>query len=508
MICAAVLIFLGLVVVWQPERVWSNAQQLYNKWMILTMILEKIERFYVDEKHPDELLKDAIDGMLFGLDPHSVYLTAGQYKDYSKKYDGYYGFGLKYCRIDSVLVVTSLVENGPADLAGIRIGDRILKIAGMRISDIAGGSVENYLSARSEKLISMAIQRPPQGERISLELAKRQIVDKSIPVSFMIRDAVGYIKLSYFTDATPQELDAALTKLTGAGMTRLIVDLRDNGGGAFDSGIAVADRFIPRGRLIVYTKGRAPHSSEQFVSTLPEKTMPLVVLVNESTASDAEIVSGALQDWDRGLIVGRRTYGKALVQTEYTFQDESVLMLTTARYYTPLGRLIQKEYQENNAGKVNHKSVEPQKYKTPKGRIVYGGGGIQPDVVLKKADKIVPKGLQPLYSNDVNIFFNFADKYVISHADIMFTHDVELFVREFRVSENMWQQFKQYVHQTPVSLAESIMEANSIFLKDELKVEIAGRLWGDRGRFMAVSENDSEVQACLKYFEQASALIK
>jgi carboxyl-terminal processing protease len=505
--CAIVLIVLCIVVAWHPERVWSNAQQLYNRWMILTMILEKIERFYVDEKHPDELLKDAIDGMLFGLDPHSVYLTPEQYKGYSQKYNGYYGFGLKYCRTDSVLVVTSLVEDGPAEVAGIRIGDRILKIAGIRISDIARGSVDDYLSGRQEKLISMVIQRPPQGERISLELAKRQIVDKSIPVSFIIRDGTGYLKLSYFTDSTPIELDAALAELTIAGMSQLVLDLRDNSGGTFSSGVAVADRFIPRGKLIVYTKGRAPHSSEQFISTLSEKTMPLIVLVNESTASDAEIVSGALQDWDRGLIVGRRTYGKALVQTEYTFQDQSVLLLTTARYYTPLGRLIQKDYKESDTSTVNSKGVESQKYKTPKGRIVYGGGGIQPDIALKKVDKIVPKALRSLYTIDENIFFNFADKYVISHSDITFTQDIELFVREFRVNENMWQQFKRYVHQTPVNLSESVMEANSIFLKDELKVEIAGRLWGDRGRYMTIITNDSEVQACLDYFKQASALL-
>ncbi|MBN1466609.1 S41 family peptidase [candidate division KSB1 bacterium] len=507
LICAIVLVFACLAVVWRPGKVWSNAQQLYEKWMILTMILEKVERFYVDEKNPDELLKDAIDGMLFGLDPHSVYLTPEQYRGYSQKYDGYFGFGLSYCRMDSVLVVTSLVENGPADVAGIRVGDRIVKIAGMRTSDIVSGSVERYLSERPDKVVSLVLQRPPQNERIALELVKRQIIEKSIPVNFMFGDGIGYIKLSYFSDSTPQELDAALMELTRAGMAQLVLDLRDNSGGAFSSGVAVADRFIPRGRMIVYTKGRAPHSSEQFVAILPETYVPLIVLVNESTASDAEIVSGALQDWDRGLIVGRRTYGKALVQTEYTFQDESVLLLTTARYYTPLGRLIQRDYEENEAPVANQKGAEPQKYKTAKGRIVYGGGGIQPDRVLKKADTVVPKALRPLYSAAENIFFNFADKYVISHPEALSAQDAESFVREFKISEEIWQQFKLYVRQTSASVTEATMESNASFLKNELKIEIAGRFWGDRGRFMAIILHDSEVQTCLSYFEEAKALL-
>jgi len=471
------------------------------------MILEKIERFYVDEKHPDDLLKDAIDGMLFGLDPHSIYLTPDQYKDYSKKYNGYVGFGLKYCKMDSVLVISSLVENGPADVAGLRIGDRIHKIAGIKVADIKSGSIERFLSERQEKLVSMLIHRPGRQGRFSVDLLQRQIVDKSIPVYFMIRDGVGYIKISYFSDSTPKELDIAFAQLENAGMSRLVLDLRDNSGGTFNSGVAVADHFIPSGRMIVFTKGRAPQSSEQFVATLPASTVPLVVMVNEATASDAEIVSGAIQDWDRGLIVGRRTYGKALVQTEFAFQDESVLLLTTARYYTPLGRLIQKKYKESDIRIVDKKEEKPKKYRTPKGRIVYGGGGIQPDITLKEKNKYIPKGLRPLYTPNENIFFNFADNYVILHSENVVSFKMNSFLRNFEVSAALWQQFKQFVQQSAVTIPAATMESNAVYLKNELKAEIAGRLWGDKGRFAAIIANDFQVQASLNYFEQAAALL-
>ncbi|MBN1480195.1 S41 family peptidase [candidate division KSB1 bacterium] len=502
------LIFCALVIGIKPRFVWSNVQQLYNKWMILTMILEKIERFYVDEKHPDDLLKDAIDGMLFGLDPHSVYLTAEQYKDYSKKYDGYYGLGLKYCRFDSVLVVSSIIENSPAATAGIRIGDRIVKISGINIAAIRNESLEQFLSGQEEKIITMLVERPNEEGRFSLELVKRQILDDTIPIDFMIRDDIGYIRLLYFADSTPRELDKALSSLMNAGMKKLILDLRDNSGGALNSGVAVADRFIPAGKLIGFTKGRAPQSSEQFVANHQIfDHIPLIVLVNETTASDAEIVAGAIQDWDRGLIIGRKTYGKALVQTEYTFQDESVLLLTTARYYTPLGRLIQKDYQENETDLKTDKKDEPQKYKTAKGRIVYGGGGIQPDITLQNIDQVFPECLRALYSLNENIFFKFADKYVISQDEQFFSYDMQTF-RSFKVDALLWQQFKEYVQRSKIKITSSELESNAKILQNKIKVELAGRLWGDKGRYAVTMANDPEVNASLVYFNQASALLK
>ena len=495
-----------VVVVLGPRKLWSNAQQLYNKWMILTMILEKIERFYVDDKNPDELLKDAIDGMLFGLDPHSVYLSPKEYKDYSKRYEGYLGVGLKYTRLDSQVVVTSVVKNSPAQNAGIRVGDRIAKIAGTRIASIDNKSLERLLGGPQDKIVTVVIERP-DATRQTLDLVKRQIIDSTIPVYFKIKEDVGYIKLSYFAERTPNELDDALSHLKANGMRQLVLDLRDNTGGTFDAAVAVADRFIAAGKMIVFTKGRAPQTSQQFIAAMSgDVQTPMIVLVNEATASDAEIVSGALQDWDRALIVGRRTFGKALVQTEYPFQDESVLLLTTARYYTPLGRLIQKQYSENELAPADSKPQKATSYKTPKGRIVYGGGGIQPDIALKKNELNFPKNLRPLYSGNENIFFKFADKYVILHKD-EYPTELEFFIRNFSIDENLWQAFKTFSHEINIGVSLSDIEENKIFLKNEIKTEIAGRLWGDHGRLAATTINDPEVNAGLVYLNQAEALL-
>jgi carboxyl-terminal processing protease len=500
------LVLIFLVIGIGPRDLWSNAQQIYNKWMILTMILEKIERFYVDEKDPDNLLEDAIDGMLFGLDPHSTYLTPDEYKEYSKKYQGYFGFGLKYCRLDSHIVVTSLVQGGPADLAGVHVGDRIIKIAGKKTVDMPNDQLEQFL-AQQEKLVTLLIQRPNQDERFSLDIVKRQVVDDTIPIAFMIQGNTAYVKISYFSNSTPSELDRALTALESAGMKQLVLDLRDNTGGTFDAGVAVADRFIPSGKMIVFTRGRAPQSSQQFIARINRyNTIPMVVLVNEVTASDAEIVSGALQDWDRAIIAGQKTYGKALVQTEYAFQDESVLLLTTARYFTPLGRLIQKEYNVDEKG-AESKDKEPQQYKTAKGRVVYGGGGIQPDFLLKKTKQEFPKGLQPLYTRDENIFFKYADTFVASHADLS-QQSMDNFVQHFSINSTVWNEFVTLLRQTKTSITQSDIQANAEFLKNELKVEIAGRLWGDAGRFAVITINDPDVKSGITYFDQATALLQ
>ena len=181
----------------------------------------------------------------------------------------------------------------------------------------------------------MLIQRPNQVDRFTLDIVKRQVVDDTIPIAFMLQGNTAYVKISYFSNSTPSELDRVLTSLENAGMQRLVLDLRGNTGGTFDAGVAVADRFIPSGKMIVFTRGRAPQSSQQFIARINRyNTIPMVVLVNEVTASNAEIVSGALQDWDRAIIAGQKTYGKALVQTEYAFQDESVLLLTTEALFS------------------------------------------------------------------------------------------------------------------------------------------------------------------------------
>ncbi len=508
-IVVALLVMLFIIIGLHPRKVWSGAQQLYNKWMVLTMILDKVERFYVDERNPDDLLKDAIDGMLSGLDPHSVYISAEQYKSFCRNYEGYFGVGLKYSIISGQYVVTSLAENGPAAIAGIAVGDRIVKIEGAPVKELDAPAIERYLSGREDESVTLEVARPNEEALITFELPKRQIYHESVPIALMVEPQTGYIKISIFTDSTPMELDMAYAELNALGMKRLVLDLRNNSGGAFEAGVAVADRFLPAGRMIVFTKGRAAHSSQQYIATSPKTfpRMPLIVLVNEATASDAEIVAGAIQDWDRGLIVGRRTFGKALVQTEFPFQDGSVLLLTTARYYTPLGRLIQSDYYVDSGRSLKDEEHRFKKYKTPKGRLVFGGGGIRPDVEIKGVSKEIPKPLKNLYLSHEDVFFRFADAYASALSETDRSQDLDAFLKEFYVSASMLEDFYRQVEQAGVSVQKSELQRYDKELKNAIKVEIAWRLWGEKGRYAAAALSDVEIKKSLSYFTQATALI-
>ena len=505
----AVVALVLLLAAMHPGKVWSSAQELYNKWMVLTMILDKVERFYVDDRNPDDLLKNAIDGMLSGLDPHSVYISEDQFKAFSKNYEGYFGVGLKYSIISGQYVVTSVVESGPAAISGIRVGDRIVKIEGLDVQEMDAQAIERHLSGNEADYVSLTVARLNEKELLSFDLPKRQIDHESVPIALMVDEQTGYVKISNFTDTTPTELDIAFAQLKDRGMSRLVLDLRNNSGGAFEAGVAVADRFLSGGKMIVFTKGRALRSSQQYIATASKTfpRMPLLVLINEATASDAEIVAGAIQDWDRGLIIGQRSFGKALVQTEFPFQDGSILLLTTARYYTPLGRLIQSDYYVNPSQSIKDDEYRFKKYKTPQGRLVFGGGGIRPDFEIATKDEEMPETLRKLYLSREDVFFKFADGHAAGQASEGQRGELGKFLKEFHVTPAMLEDFYQQVIADKIAVTAPELRRHEQEIKNALKIEIAWRLWGEKGRYAAIALSDEEIQKSLTYFEQASSLI-
>ncbi len=475
------------------------ARQSYNKWMILTMIIDKIERFYVDEKEPDALFDYAITGLLSGLDPYSRYLTSDEYSAWKKRYHGYHGVGISYELYNGEPVVVSLVEGSPAEREGIQIGDRIVQIAGIAVKGKSHETIKELLVGPQDSVVELKIQRNKTSGVLVFHLYRRQIHVVSVPCAFMLDQEIGYINIFHFTESTPAELDNAFAELRGKGMKKLVLDLRNNTGGALQAGVAVADRFLSVGKLVVFTKGRTAQSTEQYIATqentLPE--VPLVVLVNGITASDAEIVAGAIQDWDRGLIVGAKTYGKALVQSEYLFQDGSALLLTIARYYTPLGRLIQSDF----VSPQNTKKVV-KKYKTRKGRILTGGGGITPDFNIPERQIAAP--FQTFYTKNRHLFYLYADSFVQDSS--MAGTDVNFFARNFEVSEKSLTNFLRFVQNAGVQRPSRNKEQDKN-LKFAIKKEIAGRLWGEKGRFMVNAFHDHQVNKSLTYFDQAAKLL-
>ncbi|MBN2413612.1 S41 family peptidase [candidate division KSB1 bacterium] len=502
-----VSIIIGLKI---PQHIVYGAQKVYNKWMILTMILDKIERHYIDDTNSDELLINAINGMLSGLDPYSVYLTPEEYKNRESKYLGFIGLGLKVKYLNDNYVIVSVIDKSPAFIAGLYVSDIILEIDGKKIKNLKIDQVEALLQGPENTKVNILVSRAGQPNPQSFTVNRRYINIKSIPCAFMIDNTTGYIKITHFVESTPHELDEAFKLLQTKGMNKLLLDLRENSGGAFKSGVDVADRFISGGKLIVFTRGKNSQAAVKYVATsgftLPE--MPLIILVNGGTASVAEIVAAAIQDWDRGLLLGSTTYGKALVQTEFPFQDGSALLLTTAIYYTPLGRMIQRDLDTvvDKPGKETTKALSKTgkwtEFKTPGGRIVYEGNGLRPDFFLTENKNIISQFVYKLYAR--NLFFSFAEKYIKEHPDVEAAED---YFSDFFITDAILNEFLAFVKKSGFGFSEGDVNKNKLSLKRALKQEIAFILWGIDGAIHVAAQEDPQIKECIVYFDKAKSLL-
>lgn len=510
-ILAIILVAFGVTLLQvSPAEIVAFSQQLYEKAMKFNMVLDKIERFYVDERRPEELVEDAIQGMLSNLDPHSIYLSAESYQQFKKEFEGYYGIGIKYDLVGDHFVILSVEEHSPSFAQGLQQGDKIMAIEGVPTEGLRYGELIHKLNGPPNTNVQLLIQRNGWPEPREFVIPRLQIAVDSIPSAFMIEPGVGFIKIVRFTSTTADELDIAFAQLRSEGMKNLILDLRDNTGGSLLGAETVADRFISGGKIIVYTKGRTASSSERYVATNASSLpiCPLLILVNQITASGAEIVAGAIQDWDRGLIVGETTFGKALVQSEFPFQDGSALLLTTARYYTPLGRMIQREYgrkSENKYIQPEDKSKRPA-YTTPTGRIVYGGGSITPDVFIPGKPREISAAVKRLCLAKNRFFFAFADAYVEKHLEI--SKDLDQFVREFNVSKALFEEFTHTVTSSGFKFSAAEFHSNASEIKFLIKQELARRIWGEQGAYRVAHSVDSQLTEALKHIDKAAALLR
>ena len=396
-------------------------------------VIHYVEQNYVDTVNRDALTEKAITGMLQSLDPHSVYISTSEFHDATDPLLGKFeGIGVQF-RIerDSITVINT-VSGGPSEKLGIRAGDRIVKVDGKNVASvkITNNDVLNKLKGPKGTKVKVSIYRRGVHGLLEYTITRDVIPTFSLDVSYMADPVTGYIKLSNFSATTHEELTKALEELNAKGMKKLILDLRGNGGGYLQAAIDVADEFLPDGRLIVYTKG-IHHTKEVAYATsegLFEKGA-LIILIDEWSASASEIVSGAIQDNDRGTIVGRRSFGKGLVQEQMQFKDGSAIRLTVARYYTPTGRCIQKPYSGGSEDYYNdyyHRFADGEmenpdsihfadslKFKTPKGKIVYGGGGIMPDVYIRLQKDSTRQYYNLLVNKGIiyQFAFDYTDKY-------------------------------------------------------------------------------------------------
>jgi carboxyl-terminal processing protease len=368
----------------------------------ITSALQYILNEYVDTISIDELNESVMPALVEVLDPHSVYIPASEFQRYSEPLVGNFsGIGVSFNMTDDTVAIINTIPNGPSEMVGILAGDRIIQVDDSLVAGVSMPSddIVKMLKGPKNTVVKVTIYRRGESAPLDFEITRDDIPIYSVDVAYMVNENTGYIKISQFAQTTYQEFMQSVEKLKSHGVEKLIIDLRRNGGGIMEAATMIADQFLQEGQLIVYTEGRTrPRENEVATSRGILKEDPLVVLIDESSASASEILAGAIQDNDRGLVIGRRSFGKGLVQEEMRFNDGSALRLTVARYYTPTGRSIQRPYENGKEdyyhdfnervmhGELEHldsiKFDDSQKFVTPGGKIVYGGGGIMPDIFV------------------------------------------------------------------------------------------------------------------------------
>ncbi|MBX7041663.1 MAG: S41 family peptidase [Ignavibacteria bacterium] len=484
--------------------------------------LEITSRYYVDDVDSQKLTEDAIKGMLEGLDPHSVYISAEQLKRVNEDFQGSFeGIGVEFDIVNDTLTIVSPISGGPSEKLGILAGDKIVKIDGQSSVKIARDDVPKKLKGPKGTKVNITVIRPGLPEPLEFEITRDKIPIYSVDASFMFNDEIGYVKVSRFSATTYEEFIKSLAELKSKGMKKLVLDLRGDPGGFLDQAFKMASEFIPAGKKIVYTKSRISDFNEEFVSQGGNYTdIPLVVLVNGGSASASEIVSGAVQDWDRGLIVGETTFGKGLVQRQFDLPDGSAFRVTTARYYTPSGRLIQKPYDgakyradstETGEGDNLYHSNDSRDttkpvFRTNGGRTVYGGGGITPDYVIK-SDTLTQYSVQ---LRRLNLFYIAAENFMSNNRkQIEQTYKSARQLRdEFDVPQSVIDDLRKMADEKDVPFNEEQFQADLDFIKTSIKTQIARDIWGNNGAYEVFLGTDEQFLKSAGLFEEAIELAK
>jgi carboxyl-terminal processing protease len=473
-------------------RVLARQDEVTQQYRVFTAALAAIDREYVEEVPSDRLVYGGIEGMLKTLDPHSSFFDPRQYAQMRERQEGrYYGLGIQIQPIDGDITVMSIFEGSPAFKKGLRRGDVIARIEQEDAKGMSSEDAVKRLKGPKGTSVNVSIKRRGYDQLIPLQVTRDEVNIVSVRGVFMIDNETGYLKLGEFTETSNHEVGAGLDQLMSKGMKRLVLDLRDNPGGALDQAIAISNRFLPRGDMIVYTRGRSPNSDQDYRATEQSEYthLPMVVLVNRNSASASEIVSGALQDHDRALVVGETTFGKALVQSVYRISEQAGLALTTGRYYTPSGRLIQRPWDgtfdeyltytlRDQKGAREHNASDL-KY-TDAGRKVYSGGGIEPDKFMAgPVEGFAPTkfGRQVWGSGQ---FQRFADQYM-AEGDTRFSDankNKKRIAKGFTVTDEMLQDFRSQLATQKIAIDEEGFKTDLTFLKTMIHYEIDLALFG------------------------------
>lgn len=471
-------------------------------------LIDLVSTYYVDSLNMDSVENGAIQHIISHLDPYSNYLLPKSLKDHSEALEGTFeGIGLEYFNLNDTLIVVGLISEGPADIAGFKVGDKLLRIADQAVSGkhIAREEVEKLLRGRRGTTVDIEVERPESSEPFIINVVRDQVTVSSVDVAYMLEPGVGYIKLRRFGLKTAEEFRHSLEELKKQGMQKLILDLRNNGGGYFHIAVKVAGEFFQDKRLIVYIEGAHEPRSEYFSDgDGVAADEPLVLLINENTASASEIVAGAVQDWDRGVVLGRRSYGKGIVQEQFDFVDGSSVSLSVAKYYTPVGRSIQKKYTPNWSSTMNYTSMyqglwamdtlyaEGKSYTTHSGRKVWSGGGVLPDILLEKdslqSDKIY---------KDISRS-NYIEQFVYGRFTRQSpAYSIENFLQGYHLPEEEYGEFINFLSQRGIELNFNEKRGLHDLIQSDIEALVGRYYFGREAYFKVKNRGDYFIEQSL-----------
>lgn len=483
----------------------------------LSRLIDYIEYEYVDEVNIDSVVDITVNGILKDLDPHSVYISEQEYASLSESMQGdFVGIGVSFYNVNDTIAVIQALEGGPSERVGIQGGDRILYANGEPLFNkkISNDSLTYHLKGEEDSKVALKIYRKGSEELLEFDVRRGRVPLKSVDASYMLTDQLGYIKINRFAESTYNEFKESLLNLKAQGATQIALDLRNNPGGYLGEATKMVDEFLEDDKLILLTKNKKGSIEKTFSSTKGNfEEGQVYVLLNENSASASEIVAGALQDNDKGLIVGRRSYGKGLVQREMALGDGSAVRLTIARYYTPTGRSIQKPYENGNKAYFNdylnrYKNgelvsadsisvVDSLKYTTPGGRTVYGGGGIIPDVFVPKDTDYEKESLNLILRS------GFMSRFVFEALEDNREYYNSLSLDEFKkaslVDDEMVEEFTVFLRKQGYDLQVS---AYKPVLKQYLKATMAQQLFGTNVFEQIVNEGDRVIEKVVELSAQ------
>ena len=512
-------ILLGLNLKVQETSAPNTASNIFQPDK-LSLILRLIERDYVDSIDKTEMVNNVIPEVLEQLDPHSTYIQPREMKAVSEEMRGNFsGIGVQFVMQDDTVMIVDVVSGGPSQKLGIMSGDRIVKVEDRSIAGegLPSDSIVSMLRGKEGTIVNISVLRPGYDDLLEFEIKRGEIPLYSVDASYMVNDSIGLIKVNRFAESTYTEFMGAMDQLSLNGASKLIIDLRGNSGGSLQTVIEMVDEFLPKDRLIVYTEGKSRDRQNYYSSeTGAWKDKDVAVLIDEFSASASEIFAGAIQDNDRGIVVGRRSFGKGLVQEQIPFFDGSALRLTVARFYTPSGRSIQKPYEDSNdeyykdfQRRVEHDELvkadsihfdDSLQFKTVGGRTVYGGGGIMPDFFVPVDTSGINKMFSAIASKNLvyHYAFDYADKYRTELNKLDNPDELVAYLE----AENMFEQFLTHVKQEGITYSnEQLSEAQEL-LKTQLFAYVSRNIFGDNGFYPIFFKIDKTVNKAIGLLQQ------